>query len=124
MCLAARVVGFVLFGAAQLLQVVALDGLVQGELRERVVYGEPLPLAPHQPGVLPLRQLLGHRHHVHFCPVFVLAILECEKNRLVILTVRISADFERGDFVISTRPLFRSKLRRKLSGVFIYHRCY
>lgn len=80
--LAAGVVRFVLFGAPQLLDVVALDGLVQRQLRQRVVDREPLPLAAHQPRVFPLRQLLGHRHHVHFCSVFVFPILEIQTKHI------------------------------------------
>lgn len=75
-CLAARVIGFILFGATKLLNVVALDGLVQGELRKRIVDREPLALAAHQPRVFPLGQLLGYCHYVHFCSVFVLSVLE------------------------------------------------
>lgn len=67
-------VGSVL-GAAQLLQVVALDGFVQRELRQRLVHGEPLALAAHQPRVFPLCQFLRHRHHVHLRAVLVLAVL-------------------------------------------------
>lgn len=69
-------VGVGLAAAAKLLQVVPLDRLVERQLRERVVDGEPLPLPAHQPRVLPLRQLLGDSHDVDFRSVLVLTVLE------------------------------------------------
>lgn len=92
------VLAIVFLGAAQLLQVVALDRLVERQLGQRVVYGEPLPFAAHEPGVLPLRQLLGYRHHVHFRPVLVLAILEYKWQMLRnCVIVRTSSAASRGE---------------------------
>ncbi|CAG4963113.1 unnamed protein product [Colias eurytheme] len=71
-----------LFGPLELLEVVPLYGLVQRELGQRVVDGEPLSLAAHEPRVLPLRQLLGHGHHVYFCPVLVLSVLELNEFKV------------------------------------------
>lgn len=64
------------FGAPQLLQVVALDGLVQGQLDERLVDGEPLALATHLPRVFPLGQLFCDSHYVHLGAVLVFTVLE------------------------------------------------
>lgn len=76
--LTARVIAFGLLRAPQLLQVMPLYRLVQRELGQRVVHREPLSFAPHQPRVLPLRQLLGHSQHVHLGSVLMLAVLETE----------------------------------------------
>lgn len=59
----------------QLHQIVLLRRLVQRQLRECIIDGEPLALATDAPRILPLVQFLSHVHHEHLGAMHVVIVL-------------------------------------------------
>lgn len=64
----------------QLHQIVLLSGLVQRQLRQGVIDGEPLALTADAARVLPLVQLLGHIHNKDLGAMHMVVVLEVNSH--------------------------------------------